>query len=51
MDATLVTHEKPNPDIRRKLPIPNVCDALGSPYVEAFEMLRKLETQLSWQAP
>jgi len=51
MDATVVTHEKPNPDIRRRVPIPNVCDALGVPYVDTFEMLRKLETQFSWQAP
>lgn len=51
MDATVVTHEKPNPAIRRKVPIPNVCDALKVPYVDTFEMLRKLSTQFSWQAP
>jgi hypothetical protein len=51
MDVTVVTHEKPNPDIRRKVPIPNVCDALGVVYVDSFEMLRKLETLFSWHAP
>jgi hypothetical protein len=51
MDATVVTHEKANPDIRRKVPIPNVCDALGVPYVDTFEMLRALQTRFSWQAP
>jgi hypothetical protein len=51
MDATIVTHEKLNPAIRRKVPIPNVCDALNVPYVDTFEMLRKLSTRFSWQAP
>ena len=51
MDATVVTHEKSNPAIRRKVPIPNVCDALNVPYVDTFEMLRGLSTQFSWQAP
>jgi uncharacterized protein DUF4411 len=51
MDATVVTHEKPNPHVQRKVPIPNVCDALGVPYVDTFEMLRQLTTQFSWHAP
>lgn len=51
VEATVVTHEKPNPAMRRKVPIPNVCDALGVPYVDTFEMLRGLATRFSWQAP
>jgi hypothetical protein len=51
MDATVVTHEKANADIRRKVPIPNVCAALDVPYVDTFEMLRELSTQFSWHAP
>jgi hypothetical protein len=51
MDATVVTHEKPNAAMRRKVPIPNVCDALRVPYLDTFEMLRGLATRFSWQAP
>jgi len=49
--ATIVTQEKPNPNVQRRVPIPNVCDALGVPYVDTFGMLRALETQFSWQQP
>ena len=49
--ATIVTHEKSNPHVQRKVPIPNVCDALGVFYADTFEMLRTLETQFLWQEP
>jgi hypothetical protein len=48
---TVVTHEKPNPYIKRKVPIPNVCDGLGVHYIDTFEMLRALTTKFSWQQP
>lgn len=51
MGATVVTHEKSNPDIRRRVPIPNVCDALGVAYIDTFEMLRRLSTRFLWHAP
>lgn len=38
----VVTHERYDPNIRRKIPIPNVCRAFGQPYVDTFEMLRQL---------
>lgn len=38
----VVTHEVFNPDIRRKVPIPNVCQAFGVPFLNTFEMLRTL---------
>ncbi|MCK4783673.1 MAG: DUF4411 family protein [Desulfobacteraceae bacterium] len=37
-----MTHEVLYPDIRRKVPIPNVCEAFGLSYVDTFEMLREL---------
>ena len=40
--CVVVTHEQYNPDIQRKIPIPNVCKAFGVPYVDTFEMLRRL---------
>jgi len=45
----LVTHEVLSPDARRTVPIPNVCEAFGVPYVDTFDMLRELETRFSWQ--
>ncbi|MEP0848660.1 MAG: DUF4411 family protein [Phycisphaerae bacterium] len=51
VDATIVTHEKPNPNKRNKVPIPNVCVALGIPYVDTFGMLRALATRFSWHEP
>jgi predicted nucleic acid-binding protein len=39
---TVVTHEEYKPDIKRKIPIPNVCRAFGIPYINTFEMLRQL---------
>jgi hypothetical protein len=38
----VVTHEVLDPSIRRKVPIPNVCEAFGVSYVDTFEMLREL---------
>ena len=40
--ATVVTHEAPNANIKNKVPIPNVCNAFGIPYIDTFEMLRRL---------
>lgn len=48
---TLVTHEVLVPGIKRKVPIPNVCQALGIPFMDTFDMLRALNTQFSWSAP
>jgi hypothetical protein len=41
-----VTHEQLNPDIGRKIPIPNVCLAFDVPYVDTFQMLRDLGVRL-----
>jgi len=38
----VVTHELPATDARRKVPIPNVCEAFGVSYVDTFAMLREL---------
>ena len=38
----VVTHEVLNPNIKRKVPIPNVCRAFSVQYVDTFEMLRSL---------
>jgi hypothetical protein len=38
----VVTHEQFAPDVRRKIPIPNVCIEFDVEYVNTFEMLRAL---------
>ncbi len=38
----LVTHEQLNLQIKRKVPIPNVCQAFNVQYINSFEMLRQL---------
>ncbi len=39
---TVVTHEQLAPDVRKKVPIPNVCEAFSIPYVDTFVMLSRL---------
>jgi hypothetical protein len=43
----VVTDEVLNPDIKRRVPIPNVCQALGMRYVNTFGMLRELGVKFS----
>ena len=43
----VVTHELPATDARKKVPIPNICDALGVSYVDTFAMLRELGVRFS----
>ena len=43
----IVTHELPATDARSKVPIPNVCEALGVSYVDTFAMLRELGVRFS----
>jgi hypothetical protein len=45
----LVTHEVLKPDIRRKVPIPNVCAEFDVACVDTFDMLRDFETQFTWR--
>ncbi|HZK56157.1 MAG TPA: DUF4411 family protein [Desulfosporosinus sp.] len=43
---TVVTHEIYSADVRRRILIPNVCRAFDIPYINTFEMLRKLNIRL-----
>lgn len=47
--GTAVTLEIPNPNIQRKMPTPNLCDAFGVEYIKTFDILRALGTQFEWQ--
>lgn len=42
----VVTHETYSPNIKRKIPIPNACVALGITYINTFDMLRQLNIKL-----
>jgi len=40
--CVVVTQEVVSPDVRRKVPIPNLCEAFDVPWVDTFAMLRNL---------
>jgi uncharacterized protein DUF4411 len=44
--CVLVTHEQPAPSAQRKIPIPNVCQMFGIPFVDTYAMLRALGVRL-----
>ena len=43
----VVTEEVFNHDIKRKIPIPNVCKEFDVSYMNTFQMLHELEIKLS----
>jgi len=45
-DCTIVTFEKENNQIKRKIPIPNVCKAFNIKYCDLFQMLKDLNFKL-----
>jgi hypothetical protein len=40
--CVVVTQEVLNLDVKRKVPIPNLCEAFSVPWIDTFSMLRKL---------
>jgi len=40
--CVVVTQEVLNADVRRKVPIPNLCEAFGVRWIDTFTMLRNL---------
>ena len=43
--ATIVTHEKLDRNIKRKILIPNICEYFGVDYINTFDLLGQLEAQ------
>jgi len=41
-ERVVVTHEVASADIKRKVPIPNMCDAFEVEYIDTFKMMRDL---------
>lgn len=44
----VVTHEVFDPNIRKRVPIPNVCRQFDIPCADTFSMLRSLEIRFGW---
>ena len=44
--STLVTHEQPAPNSLNHAKLPDVCEEFDIPYVNTFDMLRRLEIRL-----
>lgn len=44
--CVVVTHERYDSKIGRRIPIPNICQALGVPYMDTFAMMRQLGMKL-----
>lgn len=42
-EITIVTYEKSEPNIKRKIKIPEVCNQFGVRYIHTIEMLRELK--------
>lgn len=43
----VVTQEVADPNVKRRVPIPNVCQAFSVPFCDTFEMLRRLGVKFS----
>jgi hypothetical protein len=46
---TIVTHEIPVPDNSQKVKIPNVCKNFGVPYIDTYELLKRLQARFVLQ--
>ena len=44
--GTVVTHEQPAPEAKRKVKIPDVCDAFKVAWTDPFSMYRTLGMRL-----
>ena len=49
--GVVVTQEVSQPDVRRRVPLPNACDRFDIAYIDTFDMLRRLEVRFDWQCP
>ncbi|MDC3411862.1 DUF4411 family protein [Aquibacillus sp. 3ASR75-11] len=45
-NLTVVTHEEFKREIKKRILIPNVCRAFEIPYINTFEMLRRLNARI-----
>ncbi|MCL6614222.1 MAG: DUF4411 family protein [Firmicutes bacterium] len=45
-NCIVVTHEQFRPEAKKTVPIPNICQAFGVPYINTYQMLRDLGVKL-----
>jgi hypothetical protein len=48
---TVATNEKPEPDSRKAIKIPEVCEHFGVLYANTFDLLRALSVQFHFRGP
>ena len=48
--AVVVTHEEYSPDVKRRVPLGNVCHEFGVPTWDTFRMLRELDVRFEWRS-
>ena len=48
-NAIVVTHEVFNASVRKRVPLPNVCQQFGLGYRNTFEMLREMDVHFYWK--
>ncbi|MCZ4091697.1 DUF4411 family protein [Sinorhizobium psoraleae] len=46
--ATVVTHELPNPQSKKRVLIPDICNAFSINYLNTFDALREFSTKFGW---
>ncbi|MDE0397331.1 MAG: DUF4411 family protein, partial [Candidatus Poribacteria bacterium] len=46
--AVVVTNEVRNPDIKKNVPIPNLCDEFGVRCINTYAMLREIDAHFDW---
>ncbi|WP_234908051.1 MULTISPECIES: DUF4411 family protein [Ensifer] len=46
--ATVVTHELPNPEVKKRVLIPDFCLVFDVPFVNTFEALRQFSAKFVW---
>nr|WP_250645650.1 DUF4411 family protein [Sinorhizobium meliloti] len=47
MGATIVTHELPNPESKKRVLIPDVCLIFDVPFMNTFEALRQFSAKFA----
>ena len=49
--GVVVTHELFRANVRKRVPLPNVCQEFGISFHDTFEMLRQLGVKFDWRQP
>nr|WP_281410468.1 DUF4411 family protein [Rhizobium leguminosarum] len=48
LGATIVTHELPNPESKKRVLIPDVCTIFDVPFMNTFEALKRFSAKFIW---